>query len=424
MAGPFAPRWTRRRARSPAGPRRLRVPAPTARLRLTLLYTGMFLVLGTAAFAATDFLASRTSAVSVAAVPASTGSVGRARAAPTGAGSALPRRFLVGGAAHGIGAQQQSADLQRLLAVSWLVLAVTAAASAILGWFASGRVLRPLRQMTATARTISAGNLGERLAVHGPNDEFRRLGDTFDELLARLESAFEAQRRFVANASHELRTPLTLERTLLQVALADPDASAAKLRATCEELLASGREQEQLLEALLTLASSERGLDHRVPFDLAALAERTISTARSEIARRELTLITELGAAPAAGDPALAERLATNLVDNAVRYNAPGGRILIRTASVADHAVLAVTNTGPVVSRDEIERLFEPFQRLDPARTGAQDGHHGLGLSIVRAIAVAHGGTVTAHPQPGGGLAVTFTLPAGGDYRRTPSPPA
>ena len=221
-----------------------------------------------------------------------------------------------------------------------------------------------------------------------------------------------------------LRTPLTLERTLLQVALADPDASAAKLRATCEELLASGREQERLLEALLTLASSERGLDHRVPFDLATLAERALSRAQAEIARRGLVLVTDLADAPAAGDPALAERLATNLIDNAVRYNDPGGRIDMRTATDGDHVVLSVTNTGPVVSPDEIERLFEPFQRLGPARTSAPDGHHGLGLSIVRAIAAAHEGTVVAEPQPSGGLTVTVTLARGPDPSRTPSPPA
>jgi signal transduction histidine kinase len=340
-------------------------------------------------------------------------------------GAAVPsRRLLAGPAAQSVVGQQHSADVQRLLAISWVVLALTAVASAALVWFASGRVLRPLRLMTATARTISAGNLGDRLAVVGPNDEFKRLGDTLDELLARLQSAFEAQRRFVAHASHELRTPLTLERTLLQVALADPDVSAATLKATCEELLAAGREQEQLLESLLTLASSERGLDHRIPFDLAALAERALGRARSEMARRELTVTTNLAVAPAAGDPALAERLATNLVDNAIRYNAAGGRILMSTGSHGGHAVLSVTNTGPVVSPHEIERLFEPFQRLDPGRTAAPDGHHGLGLSIVRAIAVAHNGDVAARALPSGGLTVTVTLPHAPAPVRTPSAPA
>jgi signal transduction histidine kinase len=382
----------------------------------------MFLVLGTAAFAVTVFQTTHTAAISAQPAPGGLASGGAVASPPLvpGTSSAIRRRFLVRPTAQDVVAQQQSADHRRLLAVSWLVLVITAVASAVLAWFASGRVLRPLRQITATARTISAGNLGERLALQGPNDEFRQLGDTLDELLARLESAFEAQRRFVANASHELRTPLTLERTLLQVALGDPDASAAKLRTTCEELLASGREQERLLEALLTLASSERGLDHRLPFDLATLAERALAGARAEITRRGLALVTSLAAAPALGDPALAERLATNLVDNAVRYNVPGGRIELSTATDGDHVALSVTNTGPVVSPRDVERLFEPFQRLDPARTGTEDGHHGLGLSIVRAIAGAHNGTVVARPQADGGLAVTVTLPIAADRRGTP----
>jgi signal transduction histidine kinase len=380
--------------------RRPRRPALTARLRLTLLYTGMFLVLGTAAFA-------------VRATP---------RPGVSGGQLVLPAPALT--QAQGIVVQQQSADLRRQLEASWVVLALTAVASAVLGWFASGRVLRPLRQMTATARTISAGNLHERLALQGPNDEFRQLGDTLDDLLARLEAAFDAQRRFVANASHELRTPLTLERTLLQVALADPDVDAAKLRATCEELLASGREQERLLEALLTLATSERGLDRRLPFDLSSLAERALAAAQPEIERRGLKLVTNLAAAPAAGDPALAERLATNLVENAVRYNVPKGRIEIGTGIDDGHAVLWVDNTGPVVSPREVERLFEPFQRLEPERTGTHDGHHGLGLSIVRAIAEAHEGHAVAQPRPGGGLTVTVTLPVADGSPRMPSPPA
>jgi len=315
-------------------------------------------------------------------------------------------------------ARQHSADLQRLLGVSWLVLAVTAVAAALLGWLASGRVLRPLREMTATARTISAGNLGERLALVGPEDEFKQLGDTLDDLLARLEASFVAQRRFVANASHELRTPLALERTLLQVALADPNASAATLRATCEELLASGREHERLLEALLTLASSERGLDHREPLDLATLATRVVLTRRPEIERRSLQLDTALASAPATGDPALVERLTANLIDNAVGYSGTGGRVEIRTATDAGVAVLSVANSGPVVPPDELERLFEPFQRLGGARVAGADGHHGLGLSIVRAIATAHGATVTARPQPGGGLAVTVGFLASLDVKR------
>ncbi len=305
---------------------------------------------------------------------------------------------------------QPSTDLAGLLATTWGLLVVTAMVSALLGWFAAGRVLRPLRDMTDAARTISAGNLGRRLALTGPDDEFKRLGDTLDDLLARLEASFDAQRRFVANASHELRTPLTVERTLLQVALADPNATEASLRAACEELLACGREHERLLESLLTLASSERGLGHREPVDLARLAGHVLLTPRPDMQRHDLALDTMLEPAAAAGDPALIERLMANLVDNAVRYNRPGGRIEVRTAAVNGHAVVSVTNTGPVVRADETDRMFEPFQRLGGGRAAGADGHHGLGLSIVRAIAVAHDATIDAVPQPAGGLAVTVSF--------------
>jgi signal transduction histidine kinase len=397
----------------------MRLPGRTARLRLTLLYAGMFLLLGTAVIMITYLLASSGSTIRVRrAVPVGALSVlaPNAPAVPppppgvTATGQVRGVRIAPSAIQFTVG-RQHSADLQRLLAVSWLVLAVTALASALLGWFASGRVLRPLREMAATARTISAGNLGERLALAGPDDEFKQLGDTFDDLLARLEASFEAQRRFVANASHELRTPLTLERTLLQVALADPNAGAKALRATCEELLASGREHERMLEALFTLASSERGLDRREPLDLSSLARKTLLTPRPEIDRRSLQLAPALASAPTTGDPALIERLMANLIDNAVSYNDAGGRVEIRTATAAGHSLLSVTNTGPVVPPDELQRLFEPFQRLDGRRTAHADGHYGLGLSIVRAIATAHGATLTAHPQRNGGLVVTVSFP-------------
>ena len=292
------------------------------------------------------------------------------------------------------------------------MLAVTAVAAAILGWFASGRVLRPLREMTDTARTISAGNLSERLALTGPDDEFKHLGDTLDDLLARLEASFESQRRFVANASHELRTPLTLERTLLQVALADPDATVASLRETCRELLDSSRDQEQLLEALLTLASSERALDRREPTRPRPGGRRGAGhPAPRGRGAAACELDSDLAPAPMRGDPALVSRLIANLLDNAVRYNDPGGRVVIRTATQNGHAVVSVVNTGPTVDPDQVTQMFEPFHRLT-GRTQSGDGHHGLGLSIVSAIASAHGAAISAEPQVTGGLAVTVAFPA------------
>jgi signal transduction histidine kinase len=362
-----------------------RLPARTARLRLTLLYAGLFVLLGTALIAAIVLLARTGSSARVSgAVPAPV------RAAALQAAAAGAQASVV----------QHSADVNRLVTVAWLVLAVAAVGAAVLGWFASGRVLRPLRQMADTAQTISAGNLHQRLALRGPEDEIKQLGDTLDELLSRLEASFEAQRRFVANASHELRTPLTVERALLQVALADPNASAEQLRSTCEELLVSGRESERLIEALLTLASSERGLERRERVDLADVVGRALDKAGLQIERAGLR------PAPTHGDRALIERLVANLIDNAVHHNDERGEVMVRTHSESGRSLLMVTNTGPVVPAEDVERLFEPFERLMEGRAAGPDGHHGLGLSIVRAIAVAHGGTVVAEPLAGGGLAV------------------
>jgi signal transduction histidine kinase len=374
-------------------PRRWReLSEHSARLRLTLLYSGMFLVLGTALIAIILVLVWNGDVI---------GSSSVSVAVPTGSGA--PVRDAV--------TQQHSADIARLLAVSWLTLAFTAAISAPLGWFAAGRMLRPLRQMTTSARTITAGNLHDRLALTGPEDEFKQLGDSFDDLLARLEAAFAAQRRFVANAAHELRTPLTLERTLLQVALADPNASVESLRATCEELLTSGRSQERLLEALLTLATSERGLERRARLDLGALTERALARAETEIASRHLDVKPALRPAALRGDQPLIERLIANLLDNAVSHNYEDGWIGIETATESERAVLRVANGGPLIHADDIEPMFEPFRRGGAERTKA-DGHHGLGLSIARAIVRAHDGEITAAPQPGGGLVVTVRLPA------------
>jgi signal transduction histidine kinase len=373
-------------------PRRWReLSERSARLRLTLLYSGMFLALGTLLIAIILVLVWRGDVI---------GSSSVSVAVPSGAGGPVQDAVT----------QQHSADIARLLAVSWLTLAFTAAASAPLGWFAAGRMLRPLRQMTTSARSISAGNLHDRLALTGRDDEFKQLGDSFDELLARLDSAFAAQRRFVANAAHELRTPLTLERTLLQVALADPNASEESLRATCEELLASGRSQERLLEALLTLATSERGLEHRERLDLSGLSERALVRVEPEIAGRSLDVKHALRAAALSGDGPLIERLIANLLDNAISHNHEGGWIAVETAIESGRAVLRVANSGPVIYPEEVEPMFEPFRRGGGDRTKA-DGHHGLGLSIARAIVRAHDGDITAAPQPGGGLVVTVRLP-------------
>jgi signal transduction histidine kinase len=285
-----------------------------------------------------------------------------------------------------------------------------AIASIWLGWLIAGRALRPLRTITNAARDISASNLHRRLALDGPDDEVKQLANTFDDLLGRLEASFDAQRQFVANASHELRTPLTLGRTLVEVALADPNATADTLRATCERVLAAGEQQERLIEALLTLSRSQRGLDHREPFDLAAIAAEVLETRSPEAEARGLHVDARFEPAQTSGDPRLGERLVANLLDNAARHNVAGGRVEIATTTRGGKAVLTVVNTGPVIPTDDLDRLYQPFQRLDTERNGEQDGL-GLGLSIVHAIAAAHGATLVTRAQPDGGLNIAVTFP-------------
>jgi signal transduction histidine kinase len=307
-------------------------------------------------------------------------------------------------------AAQRAADAHQLLVNSGIALAIVAVLAILAGWLVAGRMLRPIRTITRTARRISSTSLHERLALDGPQDELKELGDTLDGLFARLEAAFEAQRHFVANASHELRTPLTAERTLLQVALDDPGTSNAEWRSTAMEVLASSDEQVRLIEALLTLAASESGLNGHEPVNLATAVHASLAALAPET--RTLGIAIDEVTEPAAldGDSLLVERLVANLLANAVRHNCPGGRVEIRTGMRDGAAVLSVSNTGPVIPAVELERLFQPFQRLSRRRANYKEGH-GLGLSIVRAIAAAHGATVAAHPMPDGGLNVTVSFP-------------
>lgn len=297
-----------------------------------------------------------------------------------------------------------------LIVGSCIVLVALIALSVLLGWFAAGRVLRPLRVMTTTARQISEQNLHARLALTGPRDELKDLGDTIDQLLARLEAAFESQRRFVANASHELRTPLMLSQTLLQVALANPDITFASLRVACEEAIEVGKDQAQLIEALLMLARSQRGLEHRELLDLRAVVEGALNAQAPFASARGLRIDAALEAAEVAGDGRLISRLVSNLVDNAIRYNVAGGHVEVTLVAGATEATLTVTNTGRPVSAGEIKRLLEPFQRAVPEPTATASGL-GLGLSIVAQIAEAHGARLEVVPRPAGGLSVGVTLP-------------
>ena len=405
-----------RASRLPGRAARLRLPARTARLRLTVLYGGLFLVCGASLLTITYVLSERAIDQRTAArIPASSGvrslvpvhpvepQPGSAAAASLAATDRAVTRQL---------ALQRASDLHHLLVNSGIALALVAMLAIVLGWYVAGRVLAPLRTITATARRISASNLDQRLSLDDADDEFKQLGDTLDDLFARLEAAFEAQRHFVANASHELRTPIAWEQTLLQVALADPGATSAALREACEKVLAASRQQQGLVEGLLTLASSERELDRQEALDLGILADAVLPTARADAERRGIEITARTEPARTNGHPALIERLLTNLIDNAVRHNRPGGSVHVRTATSPDgHAQLVVANTGAGIPPSEIERLFEPFQRLKTGRTNGRSGH-GLGLSIVKAIATAHHAELTARPLPTGGLEVEVSFPA------------
>jgi signal transduction histidine kinase len=380
-----------------------RLPRRTAQLRLTVLYgAAVFLACGATVLAFTYLLYGLLGHMTHPVLHLH----GRGKAGSIAAAVARAETAI-----HMAGLGQIAFDRQQLLTASGIALAVIAVAAAAIGWVIARQVLRPLRTITAATRRISASSLHERLALHGPDDELKELADTLDTLFARLEASFDAQRRFAANASHELRTPLTRERTLLQVTLADPAATTGTWQAVSRDLLASNAEQERLIEALLTLASSEAGLSQREPADLAALTSAALAAARPRISRLGLHVQTDIQAAAIDGDPVLVRQLAANLIDNAIRHNIPGGDIQITTKTSHAGAVLSVTSSGPVIPAAEIDRLFRPFQRLGP-RPARRDGHgHGLGLSIVRAIATAHAATITTQPRPGGGLAIDITFP-------------
>jgi signal transduction histidine kinase len=400
----------------PGPPRWLRLPRRTARLRLTVLYGAAFVICGAAVLGLTYLLAGGT--VHFAGVNASP-VLHQILKAPAADVHRAGRYDIINivinpqqakTAATQAHLSQIASDRKQLLVASAIALAVFVVAASVIGWLLAGRVLRPLSTITAAARRISASRLDERLALHGPDDELTELADTLDSLFARLEASFDAQRRFAANASHELRTPLTRERTLLQVTLADPAATTGTWQAVSRELLASNAEQERLIEALLTLASSEAGTGEREPVDLAAITTAALDAASPTISRLGLNIQARFQPAVLDGDPLLVQQLVANLIGNAVGHNIPGGEVQVATGTSGGHAVLSVTNSGPVIPAAEVDRLFQPFHRLGPRRA-RRDGGHGLGLSIVRAIATAHAAAITARARPEGGLAVDITFP-------------
>jgi len=405
---------------------RPRLPRPTIRLRLTLLYGALFLASGAAVLSVTYVLVrNETGNVFVKSTNGTVGGVAYvSQQAGTGPTEAGPTTQIVNGVPALSQAQlsvqagqlesqakhQRAAELRQLLVDSGIALGAMAIMSIVLGWIVAGRVLRPLRTITSAARRISVTSLHERLALSGPDDELKELGDTVDGLLARLESSFRTQRQVVANASHELRTPLARQRTLIQVALADPDVNVDSLRAAYERVLVSGAEQERLIEGLIALSRGQAGLDRRAPIDLARVADEVLLVRNPDVVAPDVRVHAMLTPAPTTGDLRLVERLVANLVDNALRHNVERGWVEIATGTRGDDAFVSVVNTGPDVPETAIERLLQPFRRLGPDRSGKGDGL-GLGLSIIQAIADAHDASLTIRPRPNGGLEVEVRFP-------------
>jgi signal transduction histidine kinase len=379
---------------------RLLRPRPTVRWRLTLLYSGLFFVCGAALLAITDVLVAQF-------------------ALPPGVHPVIPLRgsTLQAVLAHQRSvnqhwyAAQRSADVHRVLTVSGLALAITTLVSGVLGWIVAGRVLAPLRRITETAERISESTLHERLAMPGPRDELRELADTIDGLLERLERAFEAQRRFVANASHELRTPLAMMRTFLDVAIAKPEGAPPQLRALDRNLRGALDQTDRLLESFLTLARAQNGaVANERPVELEPLLATALAARAEAIAEKHILVRTALARISAPGAEILLSRMVDNVIENAVRHNQPGGEINVQIDAGEHHARLSVESSGPVLGREAVGQLAQPFTRLGPERTGSQNGH-GLGLSIVAAVAAAHGGMLELSPRRAGGLRVQISLP-------------
>jgi signal transduction histidine kinase len=369
----------------------------TVRARLTLVYGGLFVFAGLVLLGATFVLMKQR-------LPMAAGARSIQYFEPGGGKVAVPPPKMVQQIVDGT----QDTALETMVTQGLIALAVVSAAAIALGWLIAGRMLQPLHQITAAAGRIARApdadrGLHERIALAGPQDEIKELADTFDVMLARLDQSFDGQRRFIASASHELRTPLTLNRTLLEVALGG-ESPSEEVRQLGTTLLAINDRHGRLIDGLLLLAQSERPLSERAYVDLADIVDHVAVSDTVKV-------VTEPDEATVAGNPVLLERLVQNLVENGVRHNIPeNGWVRVRTGTRPDGwVVLEVSNTGPVVPRYEVPGLFEPFHRFGAVRLHSPGA--GLGLSIVRAVARAHGGDVRAEARDEGGLIVTVTLP-------------
>lgn len=383
---------------------------PTIRIRLTLLYGGMFLIAGILLLSIIYLFTAQALGDSAAQLPFR---IVKGEVLPTTSWCVLPDKGTgeqfneaVSVCLH----QQSDRALEDLLRRSLFALLGLSIIAFAFGYAMAGRVLSPLGRITRTARQVAGSDLARRIELDGPDDELKELADTFDEMLERLERAFTAQQRFVANASHELRTPLAINRTLLEVHLSDPGAPV-ELQQLGKTLLATNERSEQLVEGLLLLARSDNQIVERKSVDLAEVAERAVDQVHKEAAAKGVEIRGERAPVVVQGNGVLLERIALNLLQNAVRYNVPeDGWVEVTTEAQHGQAVLVVSNTGPVVPAYEVDNLFEPFRRLRQERTGSDKGV-GLGLSIARSVARAHGGRISAEPREGGGLVMRVTLP-------------
>ncbi|MFC7819700.1 sensor histidine kinase [Streptomyces sp. NPDC057367] len=385
---------------------------PTIRIRLTLLYGGMFLIAGILLLSIIYLLAAqavRTGNQPLYKIVDFQDLQVASNDCPGITDGNLSLSQFNAAISDCIDRQRQEA-LDRLLSRSLLALLGLAVIAFAFGYAMAGRVLSPLGRITRTARAVAGSDLSRRIELDGPDDELKELADTFDDMLERLQRAFTAQQRFVGNASHELRTPLAINRTLLEVHLSDPGAPV-ELQQLGKTLLATNERSEQLVEGLLLLARSDNQIVERKPVDLAEVAGQAIDQVHAEADAKGVEIRGTRDPAVVQGNGVLLERIALNLVQNAVRYNvAEQGWVEVTTSVENGQAVLVVTNTGPVVPAYEIDNLFEPFRRLRTERTGSDKGV-GLGLSIARSVARAHGGHIYAQPRDGGGLVMRVTLP-------------
>ena len=396
-----------------------RPPSRSVRLRLTALYGGLFLLSGAALLTITYLLVRGADTPTFKPLPLGSHHVlQRPASAPrvlpvSGSNLAYATRLL---------SHQHRLDVHQLLEESGIAMGVMVVVSAVLGWLVAGRVLAPLQTITARTRRISEENLHDRLALPGPTNELKELADTIDALLARLETAFDSQRRFVANASHELRTPMAMMRTRLDVAGAKPDGVPPQTRALAAGLRKDLDRADRLLDSFLVLARAGHGtLTDRTLVSLDRIVIDALATRRDQIAEQHLDLRTVLAPVRVSGSETLLARMVENVIENSVRHNQPHGSINISCETTGDAAQLVVENGGPVLDQDSVAQLAEPFRRLGADRTGSQKGQ-GLGLSIVAAVAAAHDGALELRARPRGGLRVQITVPAATPARAIPVP--